>query len=130
MALPTLDAQALQQRNRPFSIADEGGMTCVLLPEFELPGGYTQPKADLLLRLNPAYPDVPPDMWWFDPPVMRNDGVAIPATDHFENHLGRRWQRWSRHLPSGQWSSASDSIESFLAVISRELQSSSPVPSP
>jgi hypothetical protein len=100
-------------------------MTCLLLPAFELPNGFTHERADLLLRLNVGYPDVPPDMWWFDPPVVRTDGVAIPATEHFENHLGRRWQRWSRHLPSGQWNS-NDSIESFLAVICRELRSNSP----
>jgi len=121
MALPTFDTEALERRGHQFSVVEEGGMTCVLLPEFPLPEGFTVDKSSLLLRLNPGYPDVPPDMWWFDPPVQRSDNVPIAATDHSEDFLGRRWQRWSRHLTPDQWRPGIDSIESFVAVINREL---------
>jgi hypothetical protein len=75
----------------------------------------------LLLRLSPGYPDVPPDMWWFDPPVRLANGGSIPATEHIETHLGRAWQRWSRHFNSGQWKSGIDSLESFMALIRKDL---------
>jgi hypothetical protein len=60
-------------------------------------------------------------MWWFAPAVCRNDGVAIPATQVSEHHLGRQWQRWSRHLAQGQWKSGVDSLESYLALVRKEL---------
>ena len=89
---------------------------------FVCPAGFDPEKADLLLRLQPGYPDVPPDMWWFDPPVRREDGQPIPQTEVIEHYLGRGWQRWSRHLPAGQWRSGIDGLESFLALLRKELE--------
>jgi len=96
-------------------------MICVLIPNFPLPPGLDRQAADLLLRLAPGYPDVPPDMWWFDPAIRRKDGVEIPATQVKENHLGRQWQRWSRHFAQGQWKSGLDSVESYIALVRKEL---------
>jgi len=75
-----------------------------------------------LLRFSPGYPDVAPDMWWFDPPVRRRDGQPIPATEVIERYLGRSWQRWSRHFAAGQWRSGVDGLESFLALVRKELE--------
>lgn len=126
MTLTTEDQLALRRMGLEASVLDEGGMTCVEIPDFPLPDGFTVPTSNLLLRLNPAFPDVPPDMWWFDPPAKRADGVAIPATEHTEHHVGRKWQRWSRHLEPSQWQSGTDSLESFIAIIRRELACSVP----
>ena len=70
--------------------------------------------------------DVAPDMWWFHPAIKRTDGIQIPATDVFEHHLGREWQRWSRHLTPGQWQSGIDSLESYVALIQKELLAARP----
>jgi hypothetical protein len=125
--LPPDDLQFLADRAIPYTTATEANMLCLVFSDFELPPGFDRTKADLLLRLAPGYPDVPPDMWWFDPPVQRADHAAIPATNVIEQHLGRRWQRWSRHLNSGQWRSGIDSLESFLALIHGELVRAAPV---
>ena len=53
--------------------------TCLLLSGFRLPAGLDRQQADLLLRFSPGYPDVHPDMWWFDPPVKRADGQFVLA---------------------------------------------------
>jgi hypothetical protein len=119
--LPPNDSQYLADRKISHSLATESGMQCITLPAFRLPQGYNRANADLLLRLHPGYPDVPPDMWWFDPPIRRADGIVIPATELIEHYLGRSWQRWSRHLAAGQWKSGIDGIESYLALIQREL---------
>jgi hypothetical protein len=103
-------------------------MTCVVLRDFALPLGFDRQKSDLLIRLNAGYPDVQPDMWWFDPPVRRADNQPIPATEVLEHYLGRSWQRWSRHLAAGQWRSGIDGLESFLALVRRELERCAPVP--
>lgn len=97
-------------------------MTCLLFRNFPLPKGYDSKNADLLLRLSAGYPDLPPDMWWFDPPVNRTDGQPIPQTNVIELYLGRNWQRWSRHLDATHWRAGIDGIENFLALLRRELE--------
>ncbi|WP_436298796.1 E2/UBC family protein [Variovorax paradoxus] len=105
-------------------MCEEANMTCIVFPAFTLEPGLNVASADLLIRLSPGFPDVPPDMWWFSPAVSRLDGRPIPATEHVEMHLGRIWQRWSRHLSPGQWQSGTDCLETFLAMIRREIHSS------
>jgi hypothetical protein len=122
MNLPPADIACLQARVGSHSVTSEAGMLCVVLPQYELPLGFDVKAADLLLRLSPGYPDVPPDMWWFTPSVKLADGRPIQATDVVESHLGRSWQRWSRHLQPGQWKSGIDCLESFLALIRSELE--------
>lgn len=119
--LPPYDSKYLQERAENHSVASEANMTCVVLPGFKLPTGLNPAQSDLLVRISAGYPDVAPDMWWFDPPIARLDGQPIPATQVIEPHLGRNWQRWSRHLTAGQWRSGIDGLESFLAIIRREL---------
>lgn len=99
----------------------ENGMLCVTLPDFPLPAGLNANCADLLLRLPPGYPDAAPDMWWFDPAVLRADGEEIAQTQVEETHVGRTWQRWSRHLQADQWRPGIDSLESFVALVHSEL---------
>jgi hypothetical protein len=121
--LPLIDQEYVRTRAAGSTVSLEAGMICVVIPRLLLPKGFTVAEADLLLRLAPGYPDVPPDMWWFQPAVLRVDGCPITATQVQETHLGRVWQRWSRHLQSGQWRSGIDSLESYLALVRRELDS-------
>lgn len=126
MGLPQLDIDYLARRGFAYSVATVSNMVCVVISTYPLPAGYDRAQADLLLRLSSGYPDVAPDMWWFDPAVKLADGRPLPATDSVEQHLGRSWQRWSRHFKPGQWQSGVDSLESFLALINNELQRSVP----
>lgn len=121
MALPEQDAHFLAERCRDALVVVEDGMTAVVLPHFPLPPGLSSGEADLLLRLSPSYPDVPPDMWWFSPPIRRADNEPIPATEVYERHLDKIWQRWSRHLLPGQWRSGVDSLESYVSLIRHQL---------
>jgi hypothetical protein len=126
--LPAQDAKYLTERAPHHSVTQDSNMICIIIPHFQLPSGFNCAHADLLLRLSAGYPDVPPDMWWFDPPLRRSDGQAIPAIDVIEHCLGRSWQRWSRHFAAGQWQSGIDSLESFIALLRRELERSVPEP--
>jgi hypothetical protein len=58
---------------------------------------------------------------------MEADGQNTPATEVIDKHLGRSWQRWSRHFVAGQWKSGIDGLESFMALVRRELEKSVPV---
>lgn len=122
MSLPQADITCLVERGIPYSVSSEANMTCVIFPGYQLPSGYDRSAADLLLRLKPGFPDVPPDMWWFNPAIRLADGRVVQATEVTEHHLGRTWQRWSRHFNAGQWRSGIDSLESFLALIRKELE--------
>lgn len=126
MGLPNLDVEYLARRGFEYTVASECNMTCVIIRAYPLPVGYDRAQADLLIRLSPGYPDVAPDMWWFDPAVKPADGRSLPATNSVEPYLGRSWQRWSRHFRAGQWMSGIDSLESFLALINNELERSVP----
>lgn len=119
--LPQVDREILQTRNLDHTVSVDGGMTCVVITNYRLPDGLNQRTSNLLLRLSPGYPDVPPDMWWFSPSVARADGQAIAATQVIESYFGRQWQRWSRHLSAGVWKSGIDSLESYLALVNHEL---------
>jgi hypothetical protein len=126
MPLPDTDIKYLRDRDLPHEITEESGMTCVVFPNFKLPAGLDHESADLLIRLPAGYPDLAPDMWWFDPGVRTCDGNVIQATESIESYLGRSWQRWSRHFQPGQWQSGIDGLESFMALINRELLKSVP----
>ena len=119
--LPSDDRTYLVQRFPTFAESSEGGMLCVVLPDYSLPSGLAPNQADLLLRLSPSYPDVPPDMWWFHPALRRRDGGTIPNADVTEQHLGKAWQRWSRHLEPHQWRPGADSLRTYLAILGSNL---------
>lgn len=128
MALPPTDCAFLADREIPHEISVDGGMTCVVFSDWTVPPGFDRETADLLVRLPNGYPDVPPDMWWFSPAIKLAGGQPAQATDVIETHLGRAWQRWSRHLEGGQWRSGIDGLESYLALIRHELARSAGVP--
>jgi hypothetical protein len=122
MPLLPEDAQYLNERNIAYSVLEEASMTCLVLAGWSLPAGLNESHTDVLIRLAPGYPDVPPDMWWVDPPLRTVAGTEIPATQSMELHLGRTWQRWSRHFNGGQWQPGIDRISGFLALMSGEFR--------
>jgi hypothetical protein len=120
--LPTVDTAVLDERGHRYTVQTDNGMICVLFPEWHVPEGYRQAHTDLLLRLAPGYPDVPPDMWWCDPALVLLDGSLPQATEVTEHYLGRSWQRWSRHFNQpAQWRSGIDTLESYLARVRAEV---------
>ena len=126
MSLPAIDVAYLGERGIAHEIVVDSGMTCVVMPQWPLPRGFDRDESDLLVRLSPGYPDVPPDMWWFSPSVHLANDQELPATSVVEDYLERSWQRWSRHFSGGQWQSGVDGLESFLALIRQNLERSVP----
>lgn len=120
--LPPDDLEFLVERGPAYSIHAEAGMTCIVVPDYALPPGLDRTNSDLLLRLAGGYPDVPPDMWWFSPAVRRSDGAVIDRTNVTEHHLGRDWQRWSRHLDAPRWLSGVDGLRSYFTLIDQQLR--------
>lgn len=96
-------------------------MVCVTITDFPMAVGLTPNACELLVRLPPGFPDAGPDMFWFASPVTRTDGQPIPATDVTETHLGRTWQRWSRHI-GGAWRPGIDDLRSYITYIATCLR--------
>jgi hypothetical protein len=119
--LPERDIRYLADRGLRYEISSDQGMTCLVVKEWPLPAGLGPGQVDLMLRLAPGYPDIPPDMWWFSPSITCHNGRPIQGTQVTEMYLGRTWQRWSRHLPTGVWRSGVDGLESFFAVIRADV---------
>ena len=120
--LPPNDTAYLSDSFAAFRETMEDQMQCVVIPDFPVPNGLRPSRSDLLLRLAPGYPDVPPDMWWFSPGISRPDGREIPHSQVLEHYLGTAWQRWSRHLDAGQWRPGIDCLQTYLALVRGELR--------
>lgn len=119
--LPPDDAAFLERKGWTHEVAVEGGVVCLVVTAWPVPSGYNVDRADVLIHLPGGYPDVPLDMWWFAPALVRADGRLAPATEQFGTYLGRTWQRWSRHLGPNQWRSGVDGLETYFARIRSDL---------
>lgn len=124
MELPARDVKFLNEGGLTWELLpDPQGAACLVVKEFNVAaGGFTPAATDLMIRIPAQYPMTPLDMWYCDPPVrLAASGQFAPATQVMESHLGRSWQRFSRHL-NGGWRPGIDSLRSYFALIQRELQ--------
>jgi Prokaryotic E2 family E len=120
--LAEADTQYLLSKGLDFEVTVESGMTCVVVKDYALPEGYDRSSTDLLIRLPAGFPDAQPDMFWCDPAIRLSSNGGMPqAADAFEIHLGRTWQRFSRHLPGGAWRPGTDDLGSWLSMVGGEL---------
>jgi Prokaryotic E2 family E len=123
--LPARDLAYLQDCGQRYDVLLDGGFACLILREYRLPEGYAPTTTDVLVRLPPGFPDAAPDMWWCSPPVRLTATGAYPiAGDAMESMLGRTWQRFSRHLPSGVWRPGRDSLATYLTLMRADLERS------
>ena len=124
MRLEQDDEQALDRFCESWERLDEpNGWVNIVLHGYQLPAGLAPTSIDLLLRLPSQFPDAAHDMFWAIPDVTRvRTGGRPPNTDVHETHVGRTWQRFSRHLPPGTWQVGVDRLPSWLATISKSLQ--------
>lgn len=112
------DQSFLDSLGYSFTVEVVDGFVNIVLADFPTPG-LDRSEADLLLRLPIGFPDATPDMFWVAP-ALTAKGAAIPGTEVTENHVGRSWQRWSRHI-GGQWRPGVDNLETYLAYVRRAL---------
>ncbi len=121
MPLLPVDRDYLTEREIAHTVHEDAGMTCIVLTNWKLPSGLDLAATDILVRLPAGYPDIAPDMWWVNPAVRCANGGQIPATQLIEVHLGRSWQRWSRHFTAGQWQPGIDRLENYLGLMQAEF---------
>lgn len=120
--LPDNDLEHLRSRGLKHEIKLEGNMISLVVFDVELPSGYHPETIDLLLRLPLQFPQAPPDMFWTDPVVSYAGGSVPPQTQVREHHMGRSWQRWSRHFGQSHWRPGVDDLRSYMTLIRSTLE--------
>lgn len=124
MHLPEDDEGYLTEKGMAFELIPDGDGCLLLLPGYVIDGEkYDRADTTLMVRIPAQYPNAKLDMFYADPPVKLRNGSYPDRADHFEDHVGRRWQRFSRHLPG--WRAGIDGLPTLLTFVHRELRNGS-----
>lgn len=122
MDLPDDDLSFLQELGLPWNVVPDGDQAGFLVvDDYDVSKmGFAPAKTTLMIRTPPLYSSTPLDMWYCDPPIKRN-GVFPDRADVIENHMGRQWQRFSRHLNGTGWIPGIDGLRSYFKLIEKEI---------
>lgn len=114
----TLDTEVEELRHLGYEVEvqPDGQGYAVVLKGYSLPTGYTVEKTDLLVRIPQGYPHANPDMFWVETGVLLEGGKIPEKAEHLENHVGRRWRRFSWHI-NKYWHPGKDSLSSYLDFV-------------
>jgi len=121
IALPEGDQRYLDSHGFNVEVVADGSQTAVVLNKMHLPEGkFNHATADVLVILPPGYPDVAPDMFYFDPWLTLLSAGRYPTcADQSHTFVGRNWQRWSRHNTS--WRAGVDGLHTMIKRIEYAL---------
>lgn len=124
MQLPEDDERYLTDKGVTFELIPDGGGCLLLLPKYPINAKtYDRDDTTLMVRIPAQYPNAKLDMFYADPPIKLQNGSYPDRADHFEDHGGRKWQRFSRHLPD--WRAGIDGLPTLLTFVHRELRNGS-----
>ncbi len=114
------EVEAICTAGQPITVVDEGSRYLVILQGFLLPNGrYVPQVTDLMVMADYQYPMSRLDMYWTDPLVQLASGGYPQGAEAFEEHGGRRWQRWSWHYPA--WDPSRHNLSTHLEVFRDRL---------
>jgi len=126
MFLPEFDRDYLLEKGYLFEerIEPGTGRKGLIIRKWNLPiGRFNFQVVDLLILIPNGYPEVKPDMWYFNPAILlaltNRPARQTQANISFE---GLVWQRWSRHFPTSEWRSSVDGIHTYLKKIDAALE--------
>ncbi len=102
-------------------VPQPGGWEFLVVKDFNLPDGYSQDNAQLLIKLPPGFPDAAPDMFWVHPHVRTKIG-GVPQGTADEVLLGEPWQRFSWHLGPGAWRPGVSTLRDFMRCVRSRLE--------
>lgn len=124
MVLPDFDQNYLRDKGLNYLEAESNNHKGIIIKNWILPKDkYNVNCSDLLIIIPPGYPDVAPDMWYFNPELtLLPDRRFAKATNHTIEFNGINWQRWSRHLSADKWRSGIDGIHTYLKRIIESLE--------
>lgn len=115
--LPLKDRKFLEGKGVVFREVNDGAKKGLIIDNFQIKpeGKFNVTSSSLLIILPTGYPDVPPDMFYFQPELRLAPTNIYPAqADQLEVHFQQTWQRWSRHAPASEWRSGKDGLQSYV----------------
>lgn len=119
MFLPEFDRDYLLDKGYQFEEKIDTNGNGLIIRNWLMPmGKFNIQTSDLLILLPNGYPEVRPDMWYFNPALLLTQSNR-PARQTEANITfeGKVWQRWSRHFPANDWRSGIDGIHTYLKKI-------------
>jgi hypothetical protein len=120
--LPESDEAFLSEKGYRWEVIKQADGGSLILKEVRLAENkYDKAATDLMIRVPAGYPLAGLDMFYVEPPLAMRSGGYPQGAEQFEEHHGRRWQRFSRHLPAA-WRPGVDGLRGFLALVMGELQ--------
>ncbi|MFA5848861.1 MAG: hypothetical protein A2X18_07165 [Bacteroidetes bacterium GWF2_40_14] len=127
MFLPEFDRDYLLEKGYQFEEKIDANRNGLILRNWILPDGkFNLQTSDLLILIPNGYPEVRPDMWYFNPAILlapaHRPARQTQANITFE---GKEWQRWSRHYPANEWRSGVDGIHTYLKKVQTALEAAS-----
>jgi hypothetical protein len=121
MRLPEEDEGYLGQKGYQWELVPVGEEGCLILRNFAVSEDlYDRATTDVMVRIPAQYNNAALDMFYCDPPLKLRSGAYPQAAEHFEEHVGRHWQRFSRHFPT-PWRAGVDGLPTLLTFVQREL---------
>ena len=100
-------------------LVEADGLQNVIIKSYPLPLGYTKTSSDLLIRLDKAYPNSKPDMFWLEFDVLLVGGAEPKSANEILAALGRKWRRFSWHFAN--WNPATGDLLFFLTFVETRL---------
>ena len=124
MFLPEFDRDYLMEKGYQFEEKIDANRNGLIIRNWILPDGkFNLQTSDLLILIPNGYPEVRPDMWYFNPAILlAPSNKPARQTQANINFEGEVWQRWSRHYPANDWRSGIDGIHTYLKKVQTALE--------
>lgn len=123
MQLPEGDEDYLKTKGYDFELIAAGSEACLVIKDYPVSAEiYNRASTNLMIRIPAQYNNAALDMFYCEPELRLKANNAYPEkADHFEKHVERNWQRFSRHFPT-PWRAGIDGLSTLLTFVHRELQ--------
>ena len=121
MQLPEEDEEYLRQKGYAWELIPVGSEGFLVLKNVAVSADvYDRSTTDVMIRIPAQYNNAALDMFYCEPPLKLKSGGYPDRADHFEDHIARHWQRFSRHFPV-PWRPGVDGLPTLLTFVQREL---------
>lgn len=111
-------------------VSHDDAYSWIVVHKIPLGDGWNRNATDVLIVLEPGYPQTPPDNFYVPPGLTLSDGTQPGAfSKGGRKHAGMAWDQFSWHVENGWWPAADiekgSNLLSFMQEVKRRLQEAS-----